>query len=406
MKNIINNIAYAGMAVFAGVILMPAASFAAAPTCTLNASPDHISDGEITTLVWAANDADSVSLSTIGSVADYGSYIVAPSDTTTYTLVATNGDGSTVCSKTVTVGGVSDALSCSFGITPAYLSGSASTATLYWNTENADSVFIDYGIGLVEDDGSRTVYNIYNDRTYTLTAVNGSKTKTCTAHVTKENSTSANAPTCSIYANPMSTSYNGQTTLTWTSSYGAVRAELNQGVGAVQKNGSRVVGDITSTRTYTLSVWNADGASNTCSTTVFADRGTPTCYLNSNADYIAPGQSVTLNWSAGNATSAYINTLGSVSTSGSRTVYPSQSTTYTLTTQGVSGSNTCQKTVYVGNTPIAYGGTIATPGYYYGQNLALSYVPYTGPNDALYASVLLALVLLSGFGAYRAYKVI
>jgi len=82
--------------------------------------------------------------------------------------------------------------------------------------------------------------------------------------------------------------------------------------------------------------------------------------------YTYGNQPITLSWSANNATSAYISpSLGSVATNGGQVVYPSGSTTYTLTVYGPGGSNTCQTTYYAQN-------------YYNNYNYNYSYqYPYT-----------------------------
>ena len=61
---------------------------------------------------------------------------------------------------------------------------------------------------------------------------------------------------------------------------------------------------------------------------------------------IVRGQSSTLRWSVENATNITIQpSVGTVQTSGSRAVYPSSSTTYTLTAKGPGGTN--EATTYV-----------------------------------------------------------
>lgn len=59
-----------------------------------------------------------------------------------------------------------------------------------------------------------------------------------------------------------------------------------------------------------------------------------------------------LTWSSQYATNATITTLGSVSTSGSRTVYPGNGQTYTMTVSGPGGTNVCQTSAYYIPTPI------------------------------------------------------
>lgn len=63
---------------------------------------------------------------------------------------------------------------------------------------------------------------------------------------------------------------------------------------------------------------------------------------------IERGQSATLRWSVGNATDISIDQgLGSVAANGSRQVFPSQTTTYTLTARGASGQDSRSVTIEV-----------------------------------------------------------
>lgn len=76
----------------------------------------------------------------------------------------------------------------------------------------------------------------------------------------------------------------------------------------------------------------------------------PTCGITYTSAYGGYGygtQAITLSWWSTNATSASISpSIGTVNTSGTRTVYPSGSTTYTLTVSGQGGTRTCS-TYYV-----------------------------------------------------------
>ena len=67
---------------------------------------------------------------------------------------------------------------------------------------------------------------------------------------------------------------------------------------------------------------------------------------------IERGQSATLRWSVTGATDISIDpSVGPVQATGSRTVFPSNSTTYTLTAKGEGGSRTANATVSVGAPP-------------------------------------------------------
>jgi PKD repeat protein len=325
---------------------------------------------------------------------------------------------------------------CSLSVSPSHIIESPVIVLLEWDTDDAHTVFIDNGVGFVNNSGSRAVYNVYGNRTFNLTATGSGGMKTCTASVTSEYATGYSAPTCNIYAVPRSTSYNGEVTLNWTSSPDAVEASLNHGIGAVQKNGSMVVRDITNARTYTLTVKNANRNQNTCGATVYIDKALPTCSLSFGDEYVRRGESTTLSWSVGNASSASISpNIGAVPTTGSVTIRPQTTTAYTMTAQGVVGGHTCSKTVnvYEGLFPPAASGLygqfgnifaglayptqsypiaqsapqyqVTAPAYTTPQtSVSISQVPYTGPNDAAYVLSMLAIALSAFGGLYFLYR--
>jgi K319L-like, PKD domain/OmpA family len=72
-----------------------------------SAIPATITAGQPSTLLWAVENADTVSISSIGNVSLTGTQDVTPSATTTYTLTATNATGNTTATATVTVNPVS-----------------------------------------------------------------------------------------------------------------------------------------------------------------------------------------------------------------------------------------------------------------------------------------------------------
>ena len=98
---------------FLGVLLLlPALMIGCGPSGTtlpivtnFDASPDTIDEGDNSTLTWAVTGANSVTITPeVGSVATTtGSYLVSPSETTIYTLTATNTAGSSTASVKVTV---------------------------------------------------------------------------------------------------------------------------------------------------------------------------------------------------------------------------------------------------------------------------------------------------------------
>ena len=74
----------------------------------------------------------------------------------------------------------------------------------------------------------------------------------------------------------------------------------------------------------------------------------PTATITAKPDTISPGQSTVLTWSTTDANNASIEGIGPVSTSGTKTVQPTDSTDYTLTAVGDGGNATATAHVTVG----------------------------------------------------------
>jgi hypothetical protein len=139
------------------------------------ASPSIISLGSSATLSWNVSNAASVSINQgVGTVGSSGSTIVSPPTTLTYTLTATNPNGSLTAAALVQVSGepappglpVIDYFTAS----PPIISVGGSSL-LRWSTQNASSVTIDNGIGPVDSHGTLIVSPAYGTY-YTLTAAN------------------------------------------------------------------------------------------------------------------------------------------------------------------------------------------------------------------------------------------
>jgi len=74
------------------------------PTVTLTASPNTIARGEQTTLNWTTTDTQALLIDNgIGNVADSGTLVVSPRESTTYTATATGSGGDATSSTRVTV---------------------------------------------------------------------------------------------------------------------------------------------------------------------------------------------------------------------------------------------------------------------------------------------------------------
>ncbi|RJR13120.1 hypothetical protein C4585_02570 [Candidatus Parcubacteria bacterium] len=149
----------------------------------------------------------------------------------------------------------------------------------------------------------------------------------------------ADAPSCDIYADPSGFNYDDPepVVIEWESD-DAVSAQLSQ-VGPVPLDGERTFYP-TVTTTYVLTVFNSQGQSANCHTTVEVDHDYNdddddlSCWITLAPRYGSNynNQEAILSWGSNNAESARISpSIGSVGTQGSRTVYTDGYTQYTLT---------------------------------------------------------------------------
>ncbi len=130
------------------------------------------------------------------------------------------------------------------------------------------------------------------------------------------------------------------TTLQW-STGGVTSVSINQGIGGVALNGSRTVAP-TSTTTYTLTATGERGTVTRTVTINVVPPPAPTVSFSISPTEICPGNTATLSWSVtGVISSISINQgIGTVSASGTRTVSPNSTTTYTITATNAGGTTT------------------------------------------------------------------
>ncbi len=150
------------------------------------------------------------------------------------------------------------------------------------------------------------------------------------------------------------------TTLSWTTS-NATSCSASGGWSGSENLGGSLVLTPTSSTTYTLTCSNNKKSSSqsvvVSVTTTPPPPTPPTVSLSASPTSITAGGSSTLTWSSTNATSCTAtNFLGS-GTSGSVTVFPTTSTTYTITCTGTGGSATgsATTTIISGTPPLASG---------------------------------------------------
>lgn len=266
--------------------------------------------------------------------------------------------------------------------------------TVTWNSSNAQYGNISNVGTYLPTSGS---YTIYPQNNVTLNGVftgNG-KTATCSANIVV--TVPQPEPTCSITATPGNITSGQSVSIVW-SSTNAHSGNITNVGNNLSANGSYVVYP-TGNTTYTGTFYNSNtGKQVTCSTNVVVSvQQCPAGYTGSypncvppvqnnlscsisinnygqgyNNGYWQPNSAITLSWNSNSASYGSINNgFGNVGPSGSRTVYPTQTTTYTGTFYNYQGQQvTCSATVYVNNyvPPV-------NPGTPY---VTLSAVPYTG----------------------------
>ena len=324
-------------------------------------SPSSISSGGAAILAWEVENASSISIDPgIPSAPSTGADKVAPATTTTYILTASNKYGSTRSTVLLTVGGTSAVPTAPASVTPVINSFSATpsnitagnTAVLTWNTTNATGASINGADVAVN--GSQAV-NPSSTITYTLVATNGSNSTSATTLVIV---TSPAAPPLSpvplptilsFTANPAIIAPGGSTTLSW-NTMNASSVSI-AGLGQVNPSGSQTINTTGSgSITFNLTATNSAGSSS-ASTTVSVGGSSPPPVTGSRpiaALYVSPssitsGGSATLSWVTSGATSIAIdngvkNLVGVTGASGSVSVSPSFTTTYTLTANNAYGS--------------------------------------------------------------------
>lgn len=314
------------------------------------AVPERIRSGDRSTLDWQVQNAETVTITSLGSVGANGQRDVSPTQTTQYRLTARNARGEVSAIATVVVEEQPPAQFLSCTAAPmSILSGEAST--LSWATANADSVTIS-GIGNVEGSGSRQVTPT-TTTSYTLTATNPRGPVTCNVTVTV-NQTGEAPRVISFSGSPTSISTGQSSTLSWNVER-AQSVEIS-GIGSVAAQGSQAVSPTANT-TYTLTARNQFGSTTanvaiTVSGGPGPDPGTdPTitaCIANPSTS-TGPGAPVSIGYTTTNATAvSFSPAVSGAGLQGPVTVMPTATTAYTITATGSNNRTaTCSVTVTV-----------------------------------------------------------
>lgn len=164
-----------------------------------------------------------------------------------------------------------------------------------------------------------------------------------------------NRPTVTLTADNTNVTYNDSTYLRWNSEYATSCIGSGGTSGwSSSKNldGSFYTGNLTSSKTYTITCSNSAGSAND-SVTVYVDRILqPTVNLTATPSSIQKGGSSILSWTSTNTSSCSASWTTSHSTSGYKTVYPTSTTTYSITCEGIGGNASDIAVVSVTNPPL------------------------------------------------------
>ncbi len=290
-------------------------------TVNLSATPTTVSPNGSTTLRW-----DSVNASSCTASGDWsGSREVSGTETiraiaknSTFNLSCTGTNGSASDSVAVTVN-TPPVLTLNLSADPTDIPYNDST-TLTWSS-NADSCTASGAwSGNKGASGSESINSLTETSTFNLSCnstgvgVNDTVTVTVAEPAT---------PTVNLSADPMRVSYNGSTTLNWSSSNTDSCTASGDWTGTKSGAGSEVIDGLTESSTFTLSCTGDGGETVNDSLTVTVEaQPVPTINLSANPTSVPQNGSTTLNWETNNADSCTASGgwSGSKDTSGTETI--------------------------------------------------------------------------------------
>ena len=309
---------------------------------SFSASPTPVQAGASTTLSWTTAKADSVIVTPGDSepLSADGSIVLSPTETTTYTLTAINSVGSKTATATVTVNAVKAGTIGSFTASPSSIALGGSS-TLSWTSTGAARVAITPGTFTSTSASGSTTVSPTATTIYKLTATNEAGGEAGTANATVSVMPGAALPMVNSFtSSSASISTGGNSTLNWVTT-GATAVTISPGAfKSASASGSTTVSP-SATTTYTLTASNAAGSVQATVTVAVQTATLPVINsFTASSASISEGGSSMLNWATTGATGVSITPgpFASVPASGSRTVSPTATVTYTLTASNAAGS--------------------------------------------------------------------
>jgi len=326
--------------------LFPAA---AVGISNFDAGPEIIEPGGSSVLNWDVSGADNITIEPgIGPVSSNGSIPVSPPETTTYKLIATGKGNEKVALCTVTVNNESQEslIISSFDASPDSITPGES-AVLNWHVSGVSNVTIEPDIGVTEPTGTFTV-SPAGTTTYKLTASNGEKEDAayCTVAVEENTTSSENVSTSNLQSSEenLTSQESSSTKENPTSEENSISKEnqASQDDSSLQDNQASEENS-----TSTENQESQDDSS--LQESQASQEKLPTIgSFNANPDTLEEGKSSSLTWSVSGASKVSISPgIGTVGLTGSQSISPSKTTTYTLTATNEFGSTEATKIVLV-----------------------------------------------------------
>ncbi len=225
-------------------------------------------------------------------------------------------------------------------------------ATLSWSVSGATSVRVDSGIGSVTGNSVEVTPAVTTDYTLIAENVAGITTVKTKVTVTELAPPLAKPVISSFEANPSNINKGQSTVLSWSVS-GATSVRIDNGTGAV--TGSTAIVSPTVPTDYTLTAENSAGTTTTTAKVAVAPQvlTDPSCALSAAPSPIVRGAAATLTYASQNAEGGKIdNGVGPVPSSGTKSIFPTKTTTYIGAFSGAGRTATCAATIVVNEPPV------------------------------------------------------
>ncbi len=284
------------------------------PVCTLSAAPKTIEKGQSSVLTWTTDNATQVAIDKgIGVVTNLdGSTTISPTETTTYTLTASDGKKQVQCPVTITVTEKPVEKECKLQITKSVNKATAKIGEQLTYTISVKNV----GTGDCTGGGVKII-DVHDTG---LQYVSETHSDNLSAGYNSEALYTESSKTLRWNGHTLTPGETG--TITW---IGKIKEREQCGNFEILNKAKTTAKELNNFETWVTSNQVETLVENKC------DETQPSCEMTGNPKTIKKGESSTLTWSSTKVTEASIDQgVGVVNLSGSKVVSPATTTTYTF----------------------------------------------------------------------------